>query len=202
MAYVISRVAEEMTNSFKFELPYPLLMVEEGLELSQLNLENKDELFSLIDINRIYLRKWLPWLDDIKTVNDIKKFISTSLNDYYQGQGINYSIKLNDQIIGNISLNWIDYNNRSCGVGYWISENYMGSGFITKCCSRLIQHCFHDLALHRFVLEVATGNASSISVAQRLGMRLEGLNIDREWLYDHFVDSNIYAITSPEFNNQ
>ena len=44
MAYVISRVAEEMTNSFKFELPHPLLMVEEGLELSQLNLEDKDEL--------------------------------------------------------------------------------------------------------------------------------------------------------------
>ena len=63
-----------------------------------------------------------------------------------------------------------------------------------------MQPCFNDLQMHRFVLEVATENTPSISVAQRLGMRLEGLNIDREWLYDRYVNSNIYAITRPEFN--
>ncbi|MGB1435384.1 MAG: GNAT family N-acetyltransferase [Candidatus Thalassarchaeaceae archaeon] len=197
----MSRVAEELPKPFKFELPYQMLMVEEGLELLQINLEHKDELFSLIDLNRNYLREWLPWLDDIQSLKDLEKHIYTSINEYLDGQGISYSIKFNDKIIGNISLNWIDYNNRSCGVGYWISENYRGHGFITKCCYRLMQHCFNDLQMHRFVLEVATENTPSISVAQRLGMRLEGLNIDREWLYDRYVDSNIYAITCPEFNN-
>ena len=76
----------------------------------------------------------------------------------------------------------------------------MGNGIITKSCKRLINHCFNDLELHRVVLEAAVDNFSSISVANRLGMRLEGSNIDREWLYDHFVDSNIYAITSNEFS--
>jgi ribosomal-protein-serine acetyltransferase len=194
------KVGEDLPNPFKFELPYQLLMVETGLELLQINLKNKKELFSLIDTNRNYLRKWLPWLDDIRSIKDLEKQISTSIEDYLNGQGISYSIKLNDKIIGNISLNWIDYDNRSCGVGYWISENYMGHGIMTKCCSRLIQHCFNDLNMHRFVLEVATGNTPSISVAQRLGMRLEGCNIDREWLYDHYVDSNMYAITNLEFN--
>ena len=196
----MSRVAEELPKPFKFELPYQILMVEEGLELLQINSEHKDELFSLIDLNRNYLREWLPWLDDIQSLQDLEKHIHTSINEYLDGQGISYSIKFNDKIIGNISLNWIDFNNRSCGVGYWISENFMGHGFITKCCSRLMQHCFNDLNMHRFVLEVATGNTPSISVAQRLGMRLEGLNIDREWLYDRYVNSNIYAITCPEFN--
>ena len=196
----MSRVAEELPKPFKFELPYQLLMVEEGLELLQINSEHKDELFSLIDLNRNYLREWLPWLDDIQSLQDLEKHIYTSINEYLDGQGISYSIKFNDKIIGNISLNWIDYNNRSCGVGYWISENYRGYGFITKCCYRLMQHCFNDLQMHRFVLEVATENTPSISVAQRLGMRLEGLNIDREWLYDRYVNSNIYAITCPEFN--
>ncbi len=194
------KVDEELPKPFKFELPYQLLMVEEGLELLQINLENKNELFSLIDINRNYLRKWLPWLDDIRSVKDLEKQISTSIEEYLNGQGISYSIKLNNKIIGNISLNWIDYNNRSCGIGYWISENFMGHGFMTKCCSRLMQHCFNDLNMHRFVIEVATGNIPSISVAQRLGMRLEGCNVDREWLYDHYVDSNMYAMTYPEFN--
>ena len=44
----MSRVAEELPKPFKFELPYQMLMVEEGLELLQINSEHKDELFSLI----------------------------------------------------------------------------------------------------------------------------------------------------------
>ncbi len=200
MALIMPRVSEERIKSFKFELPYPFLMVEEGLELIQLNFDDNEELFNLIEINRIYLRERLPWLDDIKTILNQQKFIITSLDEYHRGKGISYSIKLDNKIIGNIGLNWIDYNNRSCGIGYWISENYMGNGIITKSCKRLINHCFNDLELHRVVLEAAVDNFSSISVANRLGMRLEGSNIDREWLYDHFVDSNIYAITSNEFS--
>jgi ribosomal-protein-serine acetyltransferase len=195
------RVAEEITKPFEFRLPYSLLIVEENLVLSQINSKDKDELLTLIDSNRTYLRKWLPWLDDIQSINDLEEYIHTSINNYHLGQEISYLIKLNDKIIGNISLNWIDYYNKSCGVGYWISEKYMGHGFITKCCFRLMQHCFNDIQMHRFVLEVAIDNIPSISVAQRLGMRLEGLNIDREWLYDRYVDSNIYAITYPEFND-
>ena len=119
----MSKVDEELPKPFKFELPYQLLMVEEGLELIQVSLEHKNELFTLIDINRNYLRQWLPWLDDIRSVKDVEKQISTSIDEYLNGQGISYSMKLNDKIIGNITLNWIDYNNRSCGIGYWISEN-------------------------------------------------------------------------------
>ena len=64
MAQVMPRVSEKRVKSFKSELPYPFLMVEEGLELIQLNLDDNDELFALIELNRTYLRERLPWLDD------------------------------------------------------------------------------------------------------------------------------------------
>ena len=41
-----------------------------------------EELFLLVDENRAYLRKWLPWLDHNKTVDDTREFIKTSLRDY------------------------------------------------------------------------------------------------------------------------
>ena len=88
----MSRVAEELPKPFKFELPYQMLMVEEGLELLQINLEHKDELFSLIDLNRNYLREWLPWLDDIQSLPDLEKHIYTSINEYLDGQGISLSL--------------------------------------------------------------------------------------------------------------
>jgi len=34
-----------------------------------------------------------------------------------------------------------------------------------------------------------------------LGMRLEGISKDREWLYDRFVDGAMYAVTAPEWKH-
>ena len=65
-----------------------------------------------------------------------------------------------------------------------------------------MEHCFEDLGLHRFVLEVAVENHASRAVAERMGMRLEGISKDREWLYDHFTDSVMYAITYPEWKSR
>ena len=189
-----------LNKSFKFQLPYSILMVERTLELQQINISDTEELFLLIDSNRNYLRKWLPWIDDIQSLSDEENFIKSTLRDYEQGRAIHYGVIYDGRIIGTTSLNWIDYNNRSCGVGYWIAEKYTGNGVVTRCCKRLMEHCFSDLKFHRFVLEVGVDNLASIGVANRLEMRLEGKSIDREWLYDHFIDSYLYAITINDIN--
>ena len=73
---------------------------------------------------------------------------------------------------------------------------------MSKSCIRLMEHCFDDLNLHRFVLEAAIDNIPSCEIAERIGMRLEGVTKDREWLYDHYVDAKLYAITKPEWDKK
>jgi ribosomal-protein-serine acetyltransferase len=65
-----------------------------------------------------------------------------------------------------------------------------------------MDHMFDDVGMHRFVLEVALENHASRAIAERLGMRLEGEVKDREWLYDRWVDSALYAITAPEWKER
>ncbi len=65
-----------------------------------------------------------------------------------------------------------------------------------------MEHCFDNLGLHRFVLEAAVENHESRAVADRLGLRLEGITKDRERLYDHYVDAALYAITAPEWRTK
>ena len=178
------------------------LLVEEGLELRIIVEEDAEDLFLKIDENRRYLREWLPWLDDIQSVRDEISFISLSLEDFEKREGAIYAIRLDGKIIGTASLNWIDWANKGCGAGYWLSETHSGHGYVTKSCIRLMEHCFEDLGLHRFVLEVAVENHASRAVAERMGMRLEGISKDREWLYDHFTDSVMYAITYPEWKSR
>jgi len=65
-----------------------------------------------------------------------------------------------------------------------------------------MEHCFDELGLHRFGREAATENFPSRAIAERLGRRLEGITKDRECLYDHYVDSALYAITEPEWRSR
>ena len=179
--------------------PTPILMVDENLELRQTMPEEAEEMFAVVDANREYLREWLPWLDNTNSPDDETVFINGLLEEYKKGEGVNYAIRLDGRFIGGMSLNWIDRGNRGCGVGYWLSEEFTGQGIVTRCCGRLMDHCFDDLGIHRFVLEAATETFASRAIAERLGMRLEGITKDREWLYDHYVDSTLYAITAPEW---
>ena len=182
--------------------PASQLHVQEGLDLHLVGKADAAELFSVVDSNRDYLRKWLPWLDATNSINDETAFISNSLEEYENREGVFYTIRLNGSIIGTISLNWIDWGNKGAGVGYWLSEDQTGNGYVTKSCIRLMEHCFDDLNLHRFVLEAAVENIPSCEIADRIGMRLEGVCKDREWLYDHYVDAKLYAITKPEWEQK
>ena len=51
-------------------LPAEVLDVGSGLMLKMPDENDAVELFRKIDSNRDYLRKWLPWLDDVITVED------------------------------------------------------------------------------------------------------------------------------------
>ena len=182
--------------------PARLLHVENGLDLQLVGDDDAGELFAVVDSNREYLREWLPWLDATKSIEDEKAFISNSLEEYQKREGVFYTIRLEGRIIGTISLNWIDWGNKAAGVGYWLSKNQTGNGYVTKSCIRLMEHCFDDLSLHRFVLEAAVDNVPSYEIAERIGMRLEGITKDREWLYDHYVDAKLFAITKPEWDQK
>ena len=181
-------------------LPSSSLMVEDGLELLAPIEGDARELFVTVDENREYLREWLPWLDDVNSMDDELAMIRRMRD----GKNFNwvYLIRKYGELVGVVSLNWIDWDNRSFGLGYWVSESSSGRGIITKSCRRVIDHCFFDLKLHRLVIEVAVDNHPSRAVADRLGLRLEGISKDREWLYDHFTDSVMFAITAPEWNVQ
>ena len=56
-----------MVNHYR---PAQSLLVEDGLELRVTEEGDSEELFLKIDENRQYLREWLPWLDDVKSVEE------------------------------------------------------------------------------------------------------------------------------------
>ena len=178
----------------------PEITVNDDLSILVPTFEDATELFQLVDKNRFYLRKWLPWLDSNMSVSDEIDFIEISTKDRIQGSSSIWLIKEKGHIIGNISVNWVDWDNKSCGLGYWISQDKCGEGIVTRCCESLINNLIFNNNIHRFVIEAGVNNIASRKVAEKLGMRLEGTIKDRELLYGIFIDAALYAITTPEWN--
>ncbi len=77
-----------------------------------------DEIFALIDRNRAYLREWLPWLDDVKTVEDERGFIKQALERFVAGQAVRTGIWHKGKFAGDIGLYGIDTKHKHAEIGY------------------------------------------------------------------------------------
>ena len=68
-----------MTEILYDELPYAEIKVDDHLKLRQLHLDESEKLFKLVDDDREYLQKWLPWVDNTKSPQDSERFISETI---------------------------------------------------------------------------------------------------------------------------
>jgi len=46
------------------------IKIRDDLELGLLEQRHAEELFALVDHNREYLREWLPWVDNSRSIAD------------------------------------------------------------------------------------------------------------------------------------
>ena len=123
------------------------IAVSEHLALMPLELRDADELFSLTDRNRRYLRRWLPWLDNITRPEDTRAFIRAAQAQASQNNGTQLAIRLDGRISGIVGHHQIDWRNRLTSLGYWVGEEFQGRGLVTAASRALVSHAFDQLTL-------------------------------------------------------
>ena len=170
------------------------IIVDQELQLVMLKPEHARVLFSLTDANRAYLRQWLPWLDSVRTQIDTEGFIAKSILVYQENRALTAGIWWRDELVGVIGHNRIDWDNHIAHPGYWLAETKQGRGIMTRCVRALVQHAFESLKLNRIEICAALGNHRSEAVPARLGFTREGVRRQGEWLYDRFVDLNVFSL--------
>ncbi|OEH92963.1 GNAT family N-acetyltransferase [Bacillus solimangrovi] len=175
------------------------ILVDEHTELKLIHLNEAEKLYSLVDSCRPHLRKWLPWVDNTKSSNDTKGFINFSMKQFEEDNGFQLGIWHRGALAGMIGLHKIDWNNKATSIGYWIGEQFEGKGLISKSCLTLIHVIFQELQLNRIEIRAATENKRSQAVPLRLGFTHEGTAREAEWLYDHYVDHNVYSILRNDY---
>lgn len=176
--------------------------VRDGLELGLLEEHHAEDLYAAVDMNREYLKQWLPWVEVTQCPNDTQQFIRTTAMEFASRSSIVTGIWWDSSLVGTIGLHKIDWLNRRGEIGYWIVEPAQGNGLVSSCVKAMLRYAFHNLALNRVEIRCAVGNGRSCAVPERLGFCFEGISRDGQWLNGKFVDLRIYAKLARDSSEQ
>lgn len=173
-----------------------------GVSVRSLREEDVPELFRLVDENREYLRAWLPWLDTTRREKDVRAFVVDARRKAVKGVSVQFAIVEAGRIAGVIGFHEIDWSHAQVGIGYWVAEDRQGRGLVTRAVRALVGIAFEELGLNRVEIHVATDNARSRAIPERLEFRHEGVLRQAERLYDRFVDLDAYSLIASEWRGR
>jgi ribosomal-protein-alanine N-acetyltransferase len=105
-----------------------------------------------------------------------------------------------ERFVGEINLSSVQrgpYQNAY--VGYWIDEAAAGNSYTPEAFVVLCRFAFEELALHRLQASIIPRNGPSNRVAQKLGLRNEGIALRYLEINGVWEDHTRYAITAEDW---
>lgn len=165
---------------------------EIGLLLLQESMDTR--LCQLVNENREYLAKWLPWVPNSQTPQHYQAYIKQSLTQYANGQAVECAIEYQGIIVGVCGFKRIDRHLGVAELAYWLGEAYQGNGVMTRACLFMLKYAFNELGMQKVQLSAAIDNKPSRKIANRLGMELEGVIRRQERVGDQVLDHAVYGI--------
>ena len=105
--------------------------------------------------------------------------------------------------IGNICLEHISWENNSGEISILIGEkDYWGRGIATEAYRLIIGYSFNDLDIHRLYSGMTARNKAMIKVAERAGMKKEGVLKEALLKDGIYVDVVRYGIINPRHKKE
>ena len=175
------------------------IVVDGEILLRRPALEDAESLFALVDSNRQYLRRWLPWVDFVASLEDERRWVQTHLPEDAPEYVLLMAYK--GEVVGAIGIRGRGSRNRHGEIGYWIAEDMQSRGIVTRSCRVLIDYMFERLNMNRVVIRVSVDNVRSRGIPNRLGFTLEGIERQSELLHDTFQDWHmaVYSMLASEW---
>ncbi len=90
-------------------VPLPVLAVDDEITLRPRDPEHAEAVFALVDANREYLRRWLPWVDSTRTLEDSRRWAAGENDD---DDEIAFVVEYTGEIVGTIGLTGVGSQNR------------------------------------------------------------------------------------------
>ncbi len=177
--------------------PFIRISALSGLHLARPELA--EPIFGVVDRQRAYLRRWLPWVDATLSVEDTREYIRTAMRQNSEGTALNTILLHGQEVAGALSVVHFSPANRKCELGYWLREDLQGQGLMTQACAAFIAYLFRGRQWNRIELYVAADNGKSLAVAERLGFTREGTLRQALYLHGRYWDMTVWSVLREEW---
>lgn len=144
--------------------------------------------------------RFMPW-EAHKTIEDTKEFLAFILNAYEQQRKLTWAIELKEtgQMIGTIDyVSWLPKRFKA-EIAYTLSHEYWGKGLMREVADGLLAFGFDEMGLNKVEAPIMLDNVQSRRLAEKLGMKQEGIARDHMVIKGEFVDLAMYAILKREY---
>ena len=112
-------------------------------------------------------------------------------------------LRRDGRLLGEVSLGSVQRGPFQMGyVGYWIDEALAGHGYVPEGVVLIMQYAFDVLHLHRLEAAIVPRNLASRRVAEKLGLRDEGIAIGFLQIQGVYEDHVRYAMTIEEWRER
>ncbi len=174
----------------------------DGRSLRQLDDDDAEELFELIDTNRAHLAAWMPFVGQTRAPVDSLAFIRAARRQAEENRGVQLAIVLDAKIIGVSGYHGIDWSRRSTSIGYWLAAAHQGAGTMTATVCAMLDHAFGAWDLTRVEIRAGVANGRSRAIPERLGFTQEGVLRAAERIGTRVIDHVIYVMTAAEWGRR
>jgi ribosomal-protein-serine acetyltransferase len=170
-----------------------------GCVLRAFEERDAEELDRVIEANRVYLARWLPWVEAENGVESRREFIRSTRRQALAHDGFVAAIVDDGAIVGTIGFHRVDRVNRATSIGYWLAEDRQGRGTMTEAVRALTAHALGAWRLNRVEIRVAVGNERSAAVPLRLGFLEEGVLREAELHGDRYLDLRVFSMLARDW---
>ena len=144
--------------------------------------------------------KQVSW-ETHQTTADTSVFVEMILEGYEQGTKALWGMELKStgKLVGTIDFVTIQERHRKAEIGYVLSEDCWGKGYMTEAASRIIAYGFEELQLERIQARCFVENEGSSRVMEKVGMSFEGTMRNAMFAKGKFQNLNMYAIVFEDY---
>ena len=159
--------------------------------------DDAEQVFAAIDESRDHLRPWVTWVDNNRTVDDVRDYCIRSQASWLLRTELALGIfdSVSGRYLGGTGLHDPDWELRTFEIGYWLRVTAIGHGYATESTQLLADFALSCLEARRVTLRCDARNDASRRVAERAGFTLEGRLRNVSMAPDGTVrDDLVYAI--------
>jgi RimJ/RimL family protein N-acetyltransferase len=114
-------------------------------------------------------------------------------------QTMRFAIEVDDELIGECELHFIDHFQQRCDLGITLGRDYWSKGFGQDAVRTLVDFAFRDLSIRRIGLEVLADDERAVGAYSRAGFVEEGRLRAYSWFDGEVHDALLMGILREEW---